>query len=315
MPGFTYRTAVDIKRGLKAFLDLDVGLSRGEPPEHGQEAWESRQHVDARDLKQVRDRLEEKDRRLKQARKRLFRKERQVAGLRARLNDASARVGKAGARGVDSKEEADHLIERFHRLYYESGFAGGTWQNTFWLGVPTQKCPLDLWIYQEMLFELRPDLILECGTASGGSALFLASMCDILGKGEIITIDIEDNQSRPQHERVRYLLGSSTSEEVFEQVRPRFSDDKTVLVILDSDHSKDHVTGELQLYGPFVTRDSYVIVEDTNVNGHPVLPRHGSGPMEAVEEFLKANEDFVVDKSKEKFYLTFNPKGFLKKVR
>ena len=305
MPGFTYRTVVEIRRGLKAFLNLDVGLSRGGPPGLRQEERNSGQRVDARELEQIRGRLEEKTRQLRQARKRLSERDQQVAGLRTKLNAG------AGAR----KEETDHLVERFHRLYYESGFTGGTWQNTFWLGVPTQKCPLDLWIYQEMLFELRPDLILECGTASGGSALFLASMCDILGKGEIVTIDIKDNQSRPRHERVRYLLGSSTSEEVFEQVRPRLSADKTVLVILDSDHSKDHVAGELQLYSPFVTHGSYVIVEDTNVNGHPVRPRHGPGPMEAVEEFLETNEDFVVDESREKLYLTFNPKGFLKKVR
>ena len=86
------------------------------------------------------------------------------------------------------------------------------------------------------------------------------------------------------------------------------------MVILDSDHGKDHVLNELRTYSPFVTKGSYLIVEDTNINGHPVLHDFGPGPMEAVEDFLKENQNFTVDKSKEKFYLTFNPKGYLRKI-
>jgi len=85
------------------------------------------------------------------------------------------------------------------------------------------------------------------------------------------------------------------------------------MVILDSDHSKGHVLSELKIYSKFVTKGSYIIVEDTNINNHPVFPDFGPGPMEAVEEFLKENKDFSVDRSREKFYLTFNPKGFLQK--
>ncbi len=87
-----------------------------------------------------------------------------------------------------------------------------------------------------------------------------------------------------------------------------------MLVILDSDHSKRHVLDELRTYSQFVGEGSYIIVEDTNVNGHPVLPEFGPGPMEAIQDFLKENKDFAVDGSKEKFYMTFNPKGYLRRV-
>lgn len=207
------------------------------------------------------------------------------------------------------------IVDKFHKLYYYSYISGGTWANTFWCGIPTQKCPLDLWAYQEIIFEVRPDAIIECGTASGGSALFLASMCDLVGNGEVITIDIEDNEGRPKHKRIEYLLGSSTSKEIVEKVRNLIKDGDKVMVILDSDHHKEHVLNELRIYSHFVTKGSYLIVEDTNLNGHPVFQDFGPGPMEAVEEFLKENKDFVIDRSKEKFYLTFSPKGYLQKVK
>jgi cephalosporin hydroxylase len=207
------------------------------------------------------------------------------------------------------------IVESFHRLYFNSYVVGGTWQNTYWLGTPVLKCPLDLWCYQEILAEVRPDLIVESGTAHGGTSLFLATICDVLKKGKIVTIDIEDYPGRPEHERILYLRGSSTSEEIYPQVRDLAGDSDRVMVILDSDHSRDHVSRELTLYSPLVSRDSYIVVEDTNVNGHPVLPEFGPGPMEAVEDFLRTTDDFVVDARWEKFYMTFNPRGYLRRVR
>lgn len=200
----------------------------------------------------------------------------------------------------------------FVRLYSDSRTR--TWGNTFWLGVHAFKCPLDLWIYQEIIFELKPDVIIECGTACGGSALFLASVCDLVNNGKVVTIDIEDREDRPHNNRIKYLLGSSTSQALVEQVRKLISDRDKIMVILDSDHRKEHVLNELRIYSKFVTPGSYVIVEDTQINGHPVLPDFGPGPMEAVEEFLKGNSDFVIDRSREKFFLTFNPKGYLRKI-
>jgi cephalosporin hydroxylase len=201
------------------------------------------------------------------------------------------------------------VTEAFHRLYYDTA----VWKDTYWLGVRAQKCPLDLWIYQELLHELRPDLIVETGTAHGGSALYLASVCELLGRGEIVTVDIHPIEGRPDHPRITYVSGSSTANDVVEHVTGLAEGRERVLVILDSDHSRDHVLDELRIYGPLVSPGSYLVVEDTNVNGHPVLPEHGPGPMEAVEEFLAETDGFEIDVAREKFFLTFNPRGFLRK--
>lgn len=206
---------------------------------------------------------------------------------------------------------AKKAVEAFHTLYYESGL----FEKTFWLGVPSLKCPLDLWMYQEMLVEQKPDVIIETGTAHGGSALFLASICDLLNHGRILTIDIREGIARPHHPRISYLTGSSTSEAVLDQVQALVKPEERVMVILDSNHHQQHVRQELEMYRRFVSKDSYFIVEDTNVNGHPVNLHFGPGPMEAVVEFLRDNSDFVVDREKEKFFMTFNSNGYLRKIR
>jgi len=205
------------------------------------------------------------------------------------------------------------IINEFHKLYYNGREnAVKTFEQTTWLGVSCLKCPLDLWIYQEIIHDLKPDLIIETGTYHGGSALYLASICDAVGSGHIATIDIMDVE-RPSHDRVSYLLGSSTDPEIIQQAMNSVSEPKVILVILDSDHSKTHVSKELQLYAPLVTEGSYLIVEDTNINGHPVGLSLGEGPYEAVSDFLSDNTAYSADYSQEKLLLTFNPRGFLKK--
>lgn len=201
------------------------------------------------------------------------------------------------------------VTDEFHRLYYDTA----VWKDTYWLGVRTQKCPLDLWVYQELLVEQKPDLIIETGTAHGGSALYLASVCDLLGRGEIVTVDIFPIEDRPAHDRITYLTGSSTAPEVVAEVERIVAGRENVLVILDSDHARDHVLDELRIYNRFVPPGGYLIVEDTNVNAHPVFPEHGPGPMEALETFLGETDEFEVDPTREKFFLTFNPRGFLRK--
>lgn len=216
---------------------------------------------------------------------------------------------------LDPGPDARDVVDRFHRLYYNAGFRGGTWTDTRWLGVPTLKFPGDLWVYQELVHELAPDLIVETGTADGGSGLYLATLCQAKGRGEVITIDIEARPGRPRHDRLTYITGSSIDPAVLEALARRAGDAGTVLVVLDSDHRRDHVLAELRAYAPLVTPGSYLVVEDTNVNGHPVYEHHGPGPMEAVEDFLKETDRFAVDRTREKFLLTFNPGGWLKKVR
>lgn len=200
----------------------------------------------------------------------------------------------------------------FQQLY--CAFAEKTFANTYWQGVLTLKCPFDLWVYQEIIHDLQPDVIVETGTYEGGSALFLANMCDLVGNGRIITIDIETNNRRPIHQRITYIHGNSTSPEIINEVRQHVAKANTILVILDSAHEKDHVLSELVNYSPFVTVGSYLIVEDTQLNGNPIRPEFGPGPMEAVVEFLQQSSDFVIDRSQEKHFATFNPKGYLKRV-
>lgn len=212
--------------------------------------------------------------------------------------------------GIDSDKG---LVNRFHKLYYDN--FQNTWQNTRWLGTTVYKCPLDLWVYQEIIFETKPDIIIECGTAKGGSAYYMAFVCDVLNNGKIITIDIEAADGKPQHDRVTYIVGSSIAQETQDQLKKLIPEGSKIMVILDSDHSGEHVLKELKIFNKMVTKECYLIVEDTNLNGHPVIGWHGPGPMEALEEFLKleASNDFAIDMSKQKYYLTFNPKGYLKK--
>jgi cephalosporin hydroxylase len=208
----------------------------------------------------------------------------------------------------------EEIVRDFHRLYYES--EKRTWSNTFWLGHPSAKCPLDLWIYQEILFERRPDVIVESGTFFAGTAYFLACMCDLIDNGRVITIDIRERQPhrRPRHPRIEYRTGSSTAPEVVAAVKEALQPGERVMVILDSNHRREHVLAELQAYSPFVTPGDYLIVEDTNINGHPVAEDFGPGPMEAVEGFMAGNKEFSIDESREKFFMTFNPRGYLRRT-
>lgn len=203
------------------------------------------------------------------------------------------------------------IIDDFQKLYYQNEI---TWKGLTWMGVYIQKMPTDLLIYQEILYELRPDLIIETGTMFGGSAYYLANICDLLGGGKIISIDINSDINRPFHPRITYIKGSSTAPSIIEQVKKQITPNMTVMVILDSDHTKAHVQQELNLYSKLVTKDQYLIVEGSCINGHALIPNFGPGPYEAIDEFLSINQEFAIDKSREKLMLTFNPNGYLRKV-
>ncbi len=179
------------------------------------------------------------------------------------------------------------------------------------------KTPFDLWVYQEIINELRPDVIVETGIARGGSVAYLLSICRLVGKGEVVGVDIEIT-SQASHlanvPDVTLLKGSSTDPGIVQQVKDIIRG-RSALVILDSDHARDHVLEEMRLYSEFVPVGGYMIVEDSNVNGHPIKPEHGPGPYEAIEAFLAECDDFEIDKSREKYYLTFNPNGYLRRIK
>ena len=205
------------------------------------------------------------------------------------------------------------IVDNFHKLYYYTSSLGMTWKNTYWMGIPIQKTPMDCFVYQEIIHSIKPDYIIETGTKVGGSALFFASICDIINHGEVITIDINKEDKLPTHNRIAYLTGNSLDENIIDFIKPRIVN-KKVMVILDSDHSKEHVLRELEIYSKFVSEYSYLIVEDTNIYGFPVVGQFYEGPLEAIKEFLKTNKNFKVDRSCEKFFMTFSPCGFLIKV-
>lgn len=206
------------------------------------------------------------------------------------------------------------IVDAFHELYYRRWQEGADTINASWLGWRTLKCPLDVWVYQELIARLQPEVIVETGTFMGGSALFLASVCDLVGGGEVVTVDLDARHSpeRPRHPRIRYLTGSSVEPEIVAQVTAIVGG-RRCLLILDSDHTQDHVLAELQALGPLVSPGSYAIVEDTNVNGHPADPGFGPGPMEAVDAFLAEDDRFEIDPDMERFLLTLNPRGFLRR--
>jgi len=222
------------------------------------------------------------------------------------------------------QRNGEAIADRFLKLYYDAGHrvdVGVTWKDTRWMGVPVQKIPMDLWLYQEILFANRPDLIIECGTAFGGSALYLASILELLGSGAVMTIDIDEWKitipgytGRPSHPRITYVKGSSTDAAVMAQVKDRIAEESKVMVILDSDHSREHVLAELHAYAPLVTPGQVLIVEDTMLNGHPVHADFGPGPMEAMDQFLAESDDFTIDPMGAKFLVSFNPRGYLRRL-
>jgi cephalosporin hydroxylase len=201
-------------------------------------------------------------------------------------------------------------MRRSHRIFYDSK----VWADTSWFGMPVLKNPLDLWIFQEILYETRPDVIVETGTYRGGSAFFLASMCDLLGSGEVISIDIAPiRPDYPRHPRLTYLGGRpSTDPQVVKEVSDRIGP-RRAMIILDSDHSQANVEAELEAYSELVAKGCYLIVEDTNIG---IVARHDRpGPREAVKAFLEQPREFEVDVDREKFMITFNPGGYLRRTR
>ena len=205
-------------------------------------------------------------------------------------------------------------VDRFHYLYYQRWVDNSDTINLSWLGYRLLKCPMDLWMYQELLVRTRPDVVVEAGTFEGGSALYLATILDQLGHGQVITIDTTPQPDRPIHPRIEYVLGSSIDPEIVRHVRQSVAGGRT-MVILDSDHTEDHVHAEMTAYSPLVHVGDYLIVEDTNVNGHPAWPGFGPGPMEAVNRFLAERQDFEVDSRCERLLMTLNPRGYLRRRR
>jgi len=210
------------------------------------------------------------------------------------------------------------VVKRFNQVYFNSGVI----QRTTWLGVRLGQNPCDLWTMQEIICEIQPDVIVETGTWLGGSALYYAMVQEHLHRGgKVVTIDLKDYgldrlaKFPAYRKNVVFILGDSVAPETLDRVRAEIGPKAKVMVTLDSLHTKEHVLKELRLYSRFVSPGSYLVVQDTNIHGHPVHPNFPEGPMEALMEFLKGRDDFVIDSSREKLLLTFYPNGYLKRIK
>lgn len=186
--------------------------------------------------------------------------------------------------------------------------------GTFWMKRTTQKFPLDAWIYQEILAEIEPDVIVEIGNFQGGGTLFLANMLDLIHKGRIIAIDIDQSKIDFTHPRITWITGDANSPDVLMKVKSRVKPDEKVIVIEDSSHTYENTLSVLRNYAKLVSVGSYFIVEDGIIR-YPFVEGPKPGPYEATHQFLAENSDFAIDKKREKFRLTYNPDGYLLRVK
>ena len=224
-------------------------------------------------------------------------------------------------------QEAKKLANDFIRLAAETKYT----YNFSWLGLPIIQFPQDIVALQEIIWEVKPDLIIETGIARGGSLVFSASMLELLGNnGQVLGIDIDIREynrnaieTHPMAKRITMIQGSSVDSEVIQQVYDFAKNKEKILVLLDSNHTHDHVLAELRAYAPLVSVDSYCIVYDTVIEDMPADYEwkdrpwgKGNNPKTAVWEFLKENDNFEINKSiQHKLLITVAPDGYLKRVK
>lgn len=215
-------------------------------------------------------------------------------------------------------------------LFRDETIAAKYSYNFSWLGRPIIQYPQDIMAMQELIWQVKPDLIIETGIAHGGSLIFYASMLELLGgDGRVIGIDLDirehnrvEIEKHPMFKRITMFEGSSTDNGIVERVKDLAKDKKSVMVVLDSNHTHEHVLEELKIYSPFVTVGSYCVVFDTIVEDLPddfFSDRpwgKGDNPKTAVHEFLKENDSFEIDYIIEnKLLITVAPDGYLKRIK
>jgi cephalosporin hydroxylase len=224
----------------------------------------------------------------------------------------------------------DPELARLTRAWFERSCRFQYTYHFSWLGRPIIQLPQDIVATQEIIWEVKPDLIIETGIAHGGSLILWSSLMELLGgDGQVVGIDTEIRphnraaiEAHPLAKRITMIEGSSVAPQVMERVRDLARDRKAVMVMLDSSHSHDHVRRELALYGPLITAGSYLVVFDTAVEQLPddFFPnrpwKRGNSPATAVADFLRSTDRFEVDRTIErKVMLTVAPGGYLRCVK
>lgn len=187
-------------------------------------------------------------------------------------------------------------------------------ERCFWMGKRAMKNPLDAWIYQEIVHETRPEAIFELGAAFGGSTLYLANLLDLLGEGIVVSIDHSRAAYDVEHPRIHAVTGDTRSPEVIEQVSSLCAGRRT-MGIHDASHDADVVIQDLRNYSPLISPGCYFVVEDGIAD---LIPPHkggaaGPGPLSAVRSFVSENADFEIDQARERYLITYNPSGYLRR--
>lgn len=224
-----------------------------------------------------------------------------------------------------SRPSAERHLRRQARTWTVSMWEAKLWKHSSWLGIPIKQWGTDLVVFQQMLWEQRPSVVVETGTAAGGSALFFASILELLGSGRVISVDITQSEemkreiaSRPGGGRVRFVTGDSRAPETLARVRELVGGDRNVLVLLDSNHGYVHVKAELEAYKEFVPPGGLLVVADTICHELGRLPGYArlreDNPLRAVDELLREDPRFQRDERWEKFLVTFSPGGFLRRL-
>lgn len=218
-------------------------------------------------------------------------------------------------------------------LWTRSGWVQKYSYGFSWLGRPIIQMPEDMVRIQEAICEVRPDIILETGIAHGGSLIYFASICKLLDKGHVIGVDIEIRkhnrtaiEAHPLFPFITMIEGSSVAPEIVQQIKSLIKPGSTVMLILDSNHTKEHVAAELNAYASLVPKDSYILVQDGIMQKVAGMDRAGSdwdwnNPITAIDDFLASNPDFIAASPKRPFDETMDttdcshhPKGWLKRI-
>jgi cephalosporin hydroxylase len=229
----------------------------------------------------------------------------------------------SGEREVDIYSEEGYQV--LSQLWTRSNWQNKLSYEVTWLGIPIIQLPEDMVVMQELIWKVRPDVIVESGVAHGGALILYASILELLGRGRVIGMDIEIRkynrlaiEAHPLSHRIELIEGDSLADDTVQAVRSRIGPGERVMVTLDSNHTRDHVRGELERYAPLVTPNSYLVVFDAVMALVADAPSAGAGwdqdnPLEAVREFLDGNQDFELDRSYERLAVTYCQGGFLRR--
>jgi len=237
------------------------------------------------------------------------------------IEERKKRIEKNGAR-QSLKKAAENFNVESNKAQYSYNFS--------WMGRPIIQYPQDMIAMQEIIWEVKPDLVIETGIAHGGSLIYYASLLELIGNGEVLGIDIDirahnrkEIERHPMFKRIKMIEGSSIDDVIIQQVKTFAKSKQRIVICLDSNHTHEHVLSELKLYSPFVSLNSYIVVFDTIVE---TLPEGyfsqkrpwgiSNNPHTAVCEFLKQTDEFIIDEAIDnKLLISVAPRGYLKRVK